>query len=194
MTGAFKRLPDSELLHIVLDLETLAKGELAAITEIAIEGVKDGWNRSWKIKPSSIPECFKQYPSTIEWHQKREPNYLQRLEQEGLDWAVVICSFVAFLNQVASAANKEICLWCQGTDFDIPILVSAIECYLPADSVPWKYCYVRDIRTLAALYPEIKYQKGNHSAASDVSFAAAHLRKIAFADPRVATMLGIPHS
>lgn len=195
MSGStFKRLPDSELLHVVVDTETLATSSSAGIVEIALVQVAGGIPRNWEIRPDSISYSMDKDPRTIHWHEERAPGYLERLNIRGMDWQQTMREVCKYLKELEAYAGKPICLWCQGTDFDIPILKANLECVLNHNEpLPWAYCYVRDIRTLAALYPEIKYEKGSHSALDDATKAAAHLRKIAFADPRVATMLGIPH-
>jgi DNA polymerase III epsilon subunit-like protein len=52
-----------------------------------------------------------------------------------------------FLGMVA--ADRQLCLWCNGANFDAPLLEAAYRaCGRP---VPWRYSAVRDLRTLLEL-------------------------------------------
>ncbi|MNC14359.1 hypothetical protein D3C75_621350 [compost metagenome] len=91
--------------------------------------------------------------------------------------------------QVKANSDKELVIWCQGTDFDIPIITNFLKHY--QYHLPWGYTNVRDIRTLAALFPEVEYKKGNHTALEDATMAAQYLRKLAFGSHAVSVMLGL---
>ncbi len=181
--------PDSGKLHLVLDLETLAIHPQSAITEIGIVDILTDGRFSAHINPQEQQEGFVQDPGTIEWHLKRDPSYLSTLAFAGVRPCSAAGQLHNWLMERKNLSEKELVIWCQGTDFDIPIITNFLTHY--GYHLPWKYLDVRDIRTLAALFPQVEYKKGNHTALEDASMAAQYLRKLAFGIPEVAYMLGL---
>lgn len=182
--------PDSGKRHLVLDLEFLALKPNAAITEIGIIDLLTDQQLYLQINPHEQREDFAQDPGTIEWHLKRDPNYLINLAHTGVRPDYAAGTLHNWLNQVKANSGKDLVIWCQGTDCDIPIIVNFLRHY--QYNLPWEYLNVRDIRTLAALFPHVEYKKGNHSAIEDARMAAEHLRKLAFGSFEVHQMLGLP--
>ncbi|MND61127.1 hypothetical protein D3C87_600990 [compost metagenome] len=181
--------PDAGKRHLVLDLETLALHPHAAITEIGIIDLLTDQTLSLKINPHEQREGFVQDPQTIEWHLKRDPSYLINLAHTGVRPCTAAGNLHNWLMQVKANSDKELVIWCQGTDFDIPIITNFLKHY--QYHLPWGYTNVRDIRTLAALFPEVEYKKGNHTALEDATMAAQYLRKLAFGSHAVSVMLGL---
>lgn len=182
--------PDSQKRHLVLDLETLAIHPHAAITEIGMVDILTGDKFSVLVNPHEQREGFVQDQQTIEWHLKRDPSYIILLAHTGLR----PCFAAGLLHNWLSerkvlSGDKELVIWCQGTDFDIPIITNFLKHY--QYHLPWKYTDVRDIRTLAALFPQVEYKKGNHTAMEDAYMASEYLRKLAFGSTDVNYMLGL---
>jgi exodeoxyribonuclease VIII len=75
-------------------------------------------------------------------------------------------------------SREDIEFWCKGTDFDFVILSNA---YAEAGwKVPWKYNMVRDLRTLAKVFPQINPPENHneHYALEDARVQMQHLVNI----------------
>lgn len=184
--------PDSTKQHFVLDLETLAIDPRAVVTEIAIVELKTGAAFNCIINPLEQQENgFIQSEETISWHLKRDPSYVMKLAHNGIKGISAAEKFVTFLTEAKAISGKEPVIWCQGTDFDIPIITHFLRKYLGVNKNPWAYNNVRDIRTLAAMFPEVPYVKGNHTALGDAQCSAAFLNQAAWYNPTIAAYLGL---
>lgn len=182
--------PDSQKLHIVVDTETLAINPQAAVTEIAGHVLgKDEWF-CVRINPTKFQELdFTTNSETVEWHEKRDKNYLKELIMFGEEPAVATVKFVDWIYTMEDKYQAHAVIWTRGIDFDIPILTHLLSHY--GFRNPWHYRNVRDIRTLGALLPEIKVTTGDHSALGDVRAAATYMSQLAYAHPMISNMLGI---
>jgi len=72
-------------------------------------------------------------------------------------------------------------LWCNGTDFDIPVLNDITNCTSYPLTLPWKYSDVRDYRTLRKLFPEVVPAERTtqlHHALEDAIYQAQHCVEI----------------
>lgn len=183
---------DSGKRHLVLDLETLAIHPHAAITEIGIVDLLTDERFSLLLNPNEMltEPGFVQDPSTIDWHLRRDPSYLILLAHNGIRPCTAAGLLHNWLMERKNLSDKELVIWCQGTDFDIPIITNFLKHY--GYHLPWGHTNVRDIRTLAALFPGLEYKKGNHTALEDAVMAAEYLRKLAFGSDQVRRMLGLP--
>lgn len=182
--------PDSGKRHLVLDNETLALSPHAAITEIGVVDLLSDEKFFALINPTEQTDGFVQDPQAMNWHLQRDPNYLINLVHNGMRPDVAAGRLHNWLMEVKRNTGKELVIWCQGTDFDIPIISNFLKHY--QYHLPWGYTDVRDIRTLAALFPRVDYKKGNHNAIEDASMAAQYLRKLSHGYPEVREMLGMP--
>lgn len=186
--------PDSTKQHFVLDLETLAINPQAVVTEIAIVELKTGATFNCIINPLEQQENgFVQNEDTIKWHLKRDPSYVMKLAHNGIKGVSAAEKFVTFLIEAKSISGKDPVIWCQGTDFDIPIISNFLRKYLGVNKNPWAYHDVRDIRTLTAMFPEVPYIKGDHSALGDAQCSATLLNQLAWHYPALAFQLGFDH-
>ncbi len=184
-----KSKPDSQKRHLVLDLETLALAPNAAITEIGIVDLLSEDSFSVSINPAEQIDGFVQHNETIQWHIKKNPEYLILLAHTGHRPCAAAGALSNWLKEKKIQTGQELVIWCQGTDFDIPIITNFLKYY--GYPLEWKHSDVRDIRTLAALFPNVEYKKGNHTAAEDAYMAAQYLRKLAYGFPEVQTLLGL---
>lgn len=186
--------PDNGKLHFVLDLETLAIHPHAAITEIGIVDILTDERFSLLINPYEMQmepgAPFVTSNETIDWHLRKDPSYLILLAHTGVRPCAAAGLLYNWLTERKNLSEKELVIWCQGTDFDIPIITNFLKHY--QYHVPWGHTNVRDIRTLAALFPGMEYKKGNHTALEDASMAAQYLRKLAFGSDPVRHLLGLP--
>lgn len=183
--------PDSQKRHLVLDLETFSLAPNAVITEIGIVDILSDDRFFELINPDEMLKCstFSHSQQTIEWHLKRDPSYVVKLGHCGTRPDVAAGRLSNWLKEKKIQTGQELVIWCQGTDFDIPIITNFLSLY--GYPLEWKYSDVRDIRTLAAFFPNVEYKKGNHTAAEDAFMAAQYLRKLAHGFPEVNSMLGL---
>lgn len=186
--------PDSTKRSIVLDLETLAIHPQAAITEIGIIDLISDERFSLLINPAEQlnepSQKFVTSQDTMEFHLKRDPLYLVNLAHTGVRSSFAAGLLHNWLMERKAQTGQELVIWCQGTDFDIPIITNFLKHY--QYHLPWRHDDVRDIRTVAKLFPGISYKKGNHSALEDASMEAQHLRKLAWGSSQLTEMLGLP--
>lgn len=184
MTQASQTLASADHCNILLDLETLATTPTAAITEVAAICYDSCESFSRIIDPSQLPPAaFFIDQETIKFHNtnRKLHDYVNFLEENGSPPALVAGEFVDWCYQ--QAKGRQIQIWCQGTDFDIPILRHFLSFY--SHKFPCRHDAVRDVRTLAKLFPEIPYIKGKHTALDDVSKMHQHIQKLVAYSPAV---------
>lgn len=178
-------IPDCDKTRFVLDIETLAVDPKAAIVDIALVEVA-GRERtlSVQIRPSWYEDHglgFVRNAETVKFHAKNNPSFLLNCEAVGHTAEYAVGLIFDFLSTIQEAEETEVLLYMQGTDFDKPILANLFQHF----DVPFPVHYrnVRDLRTLNALTPEVKYVAGNHSALDDAYHSKDHLLKQAACDP-----------
>lgn len=165
-------------LHVLMDLEFLSLKENASISEIAAISLESGASFSVIVDACDLPQ-FSIDSDTVEFHDKQHGNYLAFLAIRGIFCTQAANDFITWLHQ--QARDRKIILWSQGLDKDIPILRNLLRFSGLED--PFRYNDVRDFRTVAAMFPEIKYIKGNHSALDDVAKMHIHFQKLLNASP-----------
>lgn len=186
-----------EFIDIVLDLETLAMSEDAAILQIgcAIPGFSHAklQARSYGILPifeatiayeNAINSEFAKDPDTLDWWEKQsvearksvfsgQDSYIDAFEKLR-DWMLSI-----------KACGFEIRLWGNGPEFDNRILDYALNCYNIRDL--WDFHNNHSMRTAQLFFPQDKgwceemgkrYIK--HTALGDASYEADILDEVAF--------------
>lgn len=157
-----KKSSDSELIDFCIDLETLGTGHDAAVIEIAVVPFRlDGF----KISREDIGEPFDVFidpteylfnknfsitQDTIEWWQGNKASQLMKysIDNIGTTLTTAVRKLVYYLDDNLCAKGVTPRLWCQGTDFDIPILKHLLlsEGY-DFDSFI-KHTQLRDARTM----------------------------------------------
>lgn len=166
-------------LHIMVDLETLATGPDAAITQIAAV--------AFDINTSTLSHAFSgliRNPggrvdiATVAWwmQQKHAPELGAKLadpEQAG-DEREVLSAFSDFVRLCGDVEA----VWAHGATFDFPVLESAYRRHGMA--VPWGYRLPRDTRTLYAVAPSgmprpSKDETREHDAAYDCEYQIAQV-------------------
>jgi exodeoxyribonuclease VIII len=164
----------------MVDLETLGIGPNAKVISIGavifdIEkdlGEEFYQEISWESGDGELE------PGTVKfWMREAAKGNLPPMD--GTDSLLVASrNFIGWLDDIAG--SKELILWANGTDFDIPKLDRIIGRYLIC-SRRWKYNNVRDYRTVAKLFSEygIKPERSNHhNALADAKWQAEHLISI----------------
>lgn len=171
--------PDCDKIRFVLDTETLSLEKNAAVVDIALVEIA-GNDRQFnmQIQPSWYENHglgFDMNAGTVEFHKKNNPNFLVQCEQFGQYADLVVGALYDFLVSIQEMEQKEVLLYMQGTDFDKPILEHLFKHF--DTELPVHYRNVRDLRTLTALTPEVKYIPGNHTALDDARHSCNHLLK-----------------
>ena len=146
-------------INIAVDIETLSKRSTAAIIGIAARvfdpdgGCVEGEDKDFhvSIDATSCAMLGMDFdPGTVEWWSKKPEEVKKQFElTESIKNALSHLSLFVEDIKLANDAD-EVIIWCQGTDFDIPILRNAFVCVnndREEKTLPWKYINVRDSRT-----------------------------------------------
>lgn len=173
MSGFFN---DNEV-HVMVDLETLGLTPDSVILSLgAVEFSHNTVDPVTYYRQCSI-ECQTNRridPSTLTWWIGQDHKIPVG------DYAVrdVIGYFNDWLQDV-NPDGRELIIWSNGTDFDIPLLYNV---YKQIGLKPnWKYNSVRDYRTVSKLFsqvPKPEFVGQKHNALDDALNQARHLRLI----------------
>lgn len=165
--------------HFMVDIETLATSNNAAITEIgAVSRNADETTEFFHIHCIDTEGEYSQ--STLDW--RRENNLHWATPDDVSDTVTAIDTaltrFFAWIE--TKAAGRRPILWCKGTDFDAVILTNAAK-RNRIKELPWKYNDINDVRTLLRLWPQFKVPKElvKHNGLEDAIMQWTYLEKIA---------------
>lgn len=168
-----------EDFDLMLDLETLGVTPGAGILAIGAisldlkhrfyEKVKPSSNRSYRLKIDA---------STLEWWDKQSEASRSESFSGTEDLALVLRKFNDFLEELP-LEGKELRIWGNGADFDLPILrVAYVETGIVNPIPPFSArCY----RTMKSMFAEIekpKFVGEQHTAIADARNQAEHLNLI----------------
>lgn len=171
---------DHNTVDIMLDIETLGTSPGCVILSVAAVKfpMPQGEVESLFYERISQDSCIESGlwigDATIDWWssqpveaQKEAFGGTRRLED-------VLLSLAKYIKD----QGENVRVWGKGASFDAPILEAAYSiCKL---TVPWKYYNSMCYRTLAALYPEIPFEKPTipHNALYDALAQARHASRI----------------
>jgi len=156
--------------RVMVDTETLSIHKDACI--ISIGAVDDKGNEFFrKVLLKDAMKYGTIDPGTLKWWMTQD-NVKETFNDSG---GVNLCAALDSLNTFAKDTDE---IWCQGTDFDIPILYHAY--YQVGRKPAWRYKLVRDLRTLRALYPDIniEFEGSKHNPLDDARHQMKVLLKI----------------
>lgn len=168
-----------KLIDITFDLESLSLASNAAIVQIAAVVFNRHASSADELFPINIPpfECkvdirscvadgFDFSPSTVKWWaEKPEEVKAEVLSGECYPLQEVFSNFIEWLNEVKTATQSDmLCLWAQGSDFDISVLRTILRTYNLEERFPVPYHNYRDARTFIA-------EIGSHFAANEEALA-----------------------
>lgn len=165
-------------VHVVLDTETLGIVAHSAIIEIGAVVCMGGEEQYFEcsIKPSSyVGTQFHIDSETVAWHNGRDPEFLAKMEAEGVSFQEAAQRFHGWLMDIGN--GKELHVWSQGKDFDFPkldYLFAAAGCGKP----PYTYSRIHCTRDILWLNPGARLKGANpaaHTALADATWAAAQL-------------------
>lgn len=164
--------------HIMIDLETMDNTPTAAIVAIAAvafdpeEGVI-GKHFYQRINlESSVRHGGTIGSDTVKWWMRQPAEARSEIvSDDAIDIKRAIGELGCFI--LRNSQHPDAILWARGTDFDIPIITSAMK---RIDITPtWKFWNVRDVRTLehaaiaAGMDPRtaVKFEGQKHHALND---------------------------
>lgn len=165
--------------HFMVDSETLATSNNAAITEIGAFS-KQEFIRNECFHVHCVDTEGDRSQSTLDW---RKENNLPWATHDDLGYtATTICdALTQFFTWIEKkAAGRRPILWCKGTDFDAVILANAAK-RNNIKELPWKYNDINDVRTLLRLWPQFKVPRDQvkHNGLEDAIMQWTYLEKIA---------------
>ena len=152
----------NETPNIALDIETLSTQPTAAIISIAAKvftfedgAVKDDKPCTQFFEIVSAASCAMYGMhfdmDTVNWWERQSSDakavftdLTSKCNQPINKVLQLLSTFISDIRAVSP--DKRVLIWCQGTDFDIPILRHAY-CNVMKSPTPWKHDEVRDART-----------------------------------------------
>ena len=154
----------AKLIDVVFDLETTALVATAAPMQLAAcafdrehlgEFLPERLNEGFDLRSAFIEGCFTFDDNTAQWWSKRSEGVKDKLcSLEGIEVSCIVSRLALYVTNVMKAHNADcICLWCQGSDFDIPILRQVAHHFEQLQGQknekkwPWKHYQFRDART-----------------------------------------------
>ena len=168
-------------LHVMIDLETLALTEDAAITEIGavLLVAKEGDERSKFFQRDTIDTFGRKDPNTIRWRKENELPWIEANVPKTVTLGYALNKALVDLNKWVESwklkPEVEVIFWCKGTNFDAKILSHA---YRIRGLTPfWKYYNIADLRTILRLFPQFKVPKDQipHKALTDALIQSMQL-------------------
>lgn len=170
--------------HYVVDLETLATSERAAIATIGVVRVEGGriqgefYARANLANPVSQGRVI-DLPTIAWWLDQSDEARAEIARADSEPLPLVLERLREFMGYNASSGpDRTILVWGNGAGFDCNILRSAYQhCMLKE---PWPFQNDRDLRTILDLYPEAKAIAGEfegirHHALHDARHEARRL-------------------
>lgn len=147
-------------LDVTFDLETASLSSTAAIIQIGAVAwnrfeekserlFEDAYEVSFGVDlRSAMMSGFDIDPETCKWWSNRDAALKNSILSEHVEHIKdVLLSFKAWLEEVRSTSSAEsICLWAQGSDFDVPVLRNAFETF--DIEFPVNYHAIRDARSV----------------------------------------------
>ncbi len=136
--------------HVMIDLETMGNRPGCVIVSIgAVYFTCNGLHHEFyvRINPLSCQQFGLHFEAnTIEWWLRQEDEArleISELTKTGADIDDALLQFSRWFNQ---DADGQACVWGNGSDFDISVILAAYEkCKLP---VPWQFWKHRCFRTV----------------------------------------------
>lgn len=162
---------------VMLDLETMGNGPLAAIVAIgavefdAAEGTVGRKFYEVVSLESSVRAGGVMDASTVLWWLQQSESARSAFARDGINLPLALQRFSAWLDPDAR-------VWGNGAAFDNVILASAYRnLSLP---VPWKFWNDRCYRTVRMMHPEVEMTRRgvHHNAVDDAESQAVHLMQI----------------
>ena len=150
----------TQLINIVLDLETLSLQEDAAILQIGccipqFDRVKipEGISHEFEVTVAydiAVKSEFHKDSETMDWWEKQDPRVRKLVFSGQNNYEDALHQLVFWLDNLR-LAGADIAIWGNGSDFDNRLLTYTLNCY--GFKKCWDFRNNRDLRTLKALFP-----------------------------------------
>ncbi|SFB80096.1 protein of unknown function [Marinospirillum celere] len=179
--------PESNLLRIMIDLETFDLEPSAKVWEIGAvvfdpTTAQLGDEFHWLIDPTTQHNRTTSQ-HTLDWWAKQPPEAYLRVrqaEEEGLELEAVLLDLELWIKRQLDEAGEgtKLEVWANSPSFDLAILKHAYQQL--GRGTPWKFWQERDHRTLKNLRSDIKVERQgiHHSAQDDAAFQAKQANAI----------------
>jgi hypothetical protein len=171
---------ETKYADVMLDLETT--GVYAGCGILSIGAVTFDGNTSFYDK-ISLDSCHSfglvDLPDTLTWWDKQDAEAREEAFSGMTNLVEALGGFSDFLQVVRNMTGKEVFLWGNGADFDLPILAAAYR--VVGMRQPWETHNGRCYRTLKNLFYEVKadpFDGMKHNALADAKHQARHALKI----------------
>lgn len=167
---------------LMIDIETTGTKPGCKVLSIGAFGFsKNGGQVQFyeKISPTkSASMCLKDEEETMEWWGRQDESTKIEAFSGTKSPMDVIAEFTIFFNKNFSTINgDELEVWCNGSDFDFPILNEFFS--VNGRKLPWEFYHQEDYRTIKKEHPSVKvYEKntGKHNALEDAKAQMRGLR------------------
>lgn len=183
-------------VHYMIDLETLSVCTNSIITSIGIvefDMLTGKCGREY-YQTIDLDSCMKIgleiNAETLTWWLIQPDKVRLEINKKGSkDIKIVLEEVTNFLKSSGVTNSDKFFVWGNGSSFDLGILANAfLKCEMER---PWKFYNERDVRTIVALYPEIKNvidNKGDkHHPIDDCKYQIQYCTNI------IKTLYGLKH-
>lgn len=161
--------------RVMLDLETVSTSAGCGILSIGACTFDCKHKFYERIDPASSRIYLKEDMETLRWWNKQDPQLKQEAFGGSKELLTVLIAFGNWFRSLNGGCYKDIEIWGNGADFDLPILSAA---YLRMDlKQPWGAYNGRCYRTLKNLLPHVKAParaSAKHHALDDAIYQAEH--------------------
>jgi len=185
MTIARNYPDETNLGHVMLDLETMGKRAGCAIVSIgAVEfDINTGEIGRTFYKVVNLQSCLNVGlfidASTLYWWLQQSDEARYAICEKGDNIQNVLEEFSSFL-----ACLGDFRIWGNGARFDIAILEAAYFAIGKGETLPWKFRNERDVRTLVSFEPDVKtefpfpFNEIQHHPIADCKYQIGYCSKI----------------
>lgn len=164
-----------KLIDITFDLESLSLASNAAVLQIAAVAFNRHAATADELFPINLPpfqskvdirscvaDGFDFSPSTVKWWSEKSADIkAEVLSGDCYPLKEVVCTFIDWINEIKALSGADmVCLWAQGSDFDISVLRTILRTYDLEELLPVPFHNFRDARTFIA-------EIGSHFAAGE---------------------------
>ena len=161
-------------LDVMLDLETLGTSPGCCVLSIGATTFDGKYQFYEKIDPVDARRYFTENIDTLRWWSKQDSAAREEAFSGTLTANAALLKFANWFESLP-AVRKDIQIWGNGADFDLPILKAQYEKFDLV--IPWAPYSGRCYRTLKSLLPHVAAptkNKQKHNALEDAIYQAKH--------------------
>lgn len=169
--------------HVMIDIETMATSEDAAITSIgactfnAHSILDDVFYRNIRVDAQQLMFRRLVDRKTLDWWSQRKSPAVYELLKSMSGEAVGLCEALDDLRQYVKKQGKINGVWAKPPHFDISILNHAYR--TTGIEAPWQHRRIYCVRTLmATVQGKVEWEQGDHNALHDAIAQAKNVQKV----------------